>query len=502
MNLSDFSLMKEDNTHYEVKHPNGKGMKIPKQGLSEKSHAIIKKMKRGGMVKGYAEGGDIEAPASDESSDQSVATQQIPDALRPTEASPQVAEPTAATPTSSGDLSQAPGQTAEDMMRGKANTIEGALQEQKGFMQQEGAAEAKGKQQEARAIQDTEKQMAAMPTQQDIIAKNKLKDDTLFQAFADKKIDPNRIFKDQSTGSKIGMGIAMVLSGMGSGVTGQPNMAAQMLKETVDRDVAAQAADKSGAETAWKMNREALGSDLAASLATQNQAYTAMKYKLQEAASQAASPAILARAGQAGALIDQKIAENRFQLGLMQQGTGGGSEKGGFAGEDPSILVPHLIKEPALQQKAFDEIDAAKAAKANAPAILEAFDQAAKDVRVMSGGKFRNLLPGVQSAYNMKLEALMGPTFKDVEGTVRQAAMDNMSKNTHPEGFDSDEKIAQKREALVGYLKSKSQANSVAKGHGIDLSKFRSTAHDFGEETKTMGGVKYTKVPGGWQRAK
>ncbi len=110
---------------------------------------------------------------------------------------------------------------------------------------------------------------------------------------------------------------------------------------------------------------------------------------------------------------------------------------------------------------------------------MEAFDKAAKDSRVMSGGPAaaKNMIPGVTSAYNKELEAKMGPTFADVEGTVRQAAMDNMAHNTHPQAFDNDNTILRKREALKAYLASKESA-PTARGYGIDLSKFSSTSSD------------------------
>jgi len=69
----------------------------------------------------------------------------------------------------------------------------------------------------------------------------------------------------------------------------------------------------------------------------------------------------------------------------------------------------------------------------------------------------------------------MQPTFKDLEGTVRQAAMDNTFKNITPQPGDKDYTVETKRQALLDYLQSKASA-STAKGYGIDLHRFESTA--------------------------
>ncbi len=86
----------------------------------------------------------------------------------------------------------------------------------------------------------------------------------------------------------------------------------------------------------------------------------------------------------------------------------------------------------------------------------------------------------------------MGPTFQDIEGTVRQAAMDNMNQNTTPQFGDNEATIAKKRDALVGYITSKSSA-PTAKGFGIDLSKFPTTAQSNATSKYKTGDVVYVK---------
>ena len=95
----------------------------------------------------------------------------------------------------------------------------------------------------------------------------------------------------------------------------------------------------------------------------------------------------------------------------------------------------------------------------------------------MTGGTGTSLtafVPGMKSPGQKALIARLGPTFKDVEGTVRQAAMDNMEHNVSPNLGDSDETIASKRASLIEYLRSKSSA-ALAKANHIDLSMHPST---------------------------
>ena len=55
-----------------------------------------------------------------------------------------------------------------------------------------------------------------------------------------KAIDTNRFWNSKSTGEKIMAGIGIVLAGMGSGLTGQPNAAIQVIQNAIDNDIKSQ----------------------------------------------------------------------------------------------------------------------------------------------------------------------------------------------------------------------------------------------------------------------
>ena len=81
--------------------------------------------------------------------------------------------------------------------------------------------------------------------------------DKVMADIASTKIDPHRFWDSRTTGQKVATGIGLILSGMGSGLTGQPNLAAQFLQRTIDQDIEAQKAnlDKKNNLVGWMMKK-------------------------------------------------------------------------------------------------------------------------------------------------------------------------------------------------------------------------------------------------------
>lgn len=158
---------------------------------------------------------------------------------------------------------------------------------------------------------------------------------------------------------------------------------------------------------------------------------------------------------------------------------------------DPSTLVPQTVP-TAQQAKAFEEIkDNQNIAKIAGPSIA-AFDQAAKEVRPMSGGLGTSMtafvphipfVGDIESAGQKAFSGAANTTVKDVEGTARQAAFESLKNNFRPQFGDSDATIASKRAGWINYLASHSAA-PVNKAYGIDLQKYPSTSFD----SKTFAG--------------
>lgn len=133
--------------------------------------------------------------------------------------------------------------------------------------------------------------------------------------------------------------------------------------------------------------------------------------------------------------------------------------------QDPADMLKRVPMKD--REKVAAEIDAAKNATENGPKIMGHFDNA-------YGQHAIDYVPGFLNADQKGFHALLGPTFKDVEGTVRQAAMDNMFGNTTPQFGDNGNTKDVKRGAVKDYLQYKSSA-ALSKSYGIDLSKYKST---------------------------
>lgn len=341
----------------------------------------------------------------------------------------------------------------------------------------------------AQAHQDVADQIEDLPTQLDYVNRNQAKSNALFKAFQDKEIDPDHYWQSHS---KISSGIGLLLSGAGSGATGRDGGVLDRINRGIDQDIDAQKNSQDHAMNLWKMNREALGSKLAADLATKNQLYTGLKYKIDQAAAQAKGPLALANAQAANAKIDQAVGANNFKLALMNPTSDN---------PDPASSVQFLVPE-GRQKDVTKEISEAQNMVRNYGGIKEAFWNAAKEARPLTGGtntSFRALVPGMHTPAQQAFAARIAPTIQEQEGTVRQMAFDNVDQRMTPKFGDSDADIQTKWNTFLDYAKSKAAAPN-AKSFGIDLHKYPTTnTLKLGSEipdtsgAMTKGGIQYQR---------
>lgn len=107
--------------------------------------------------------------------------------------------------------------------------------------------------------QTLEKLQSDIKQATDIHTKNqeaKLKELDEFQKSMQTDIDPNRLWGSLSTGNKIGASIGLILGGIGSGLTGQPNAALAVMEKSIANDIEAQKQDKSNKMNLYKANLE------------------------------------------------------------------------------------------------------------------------------------------------------------------------------------------------------------------------------------------------------
>ena len=307
-------------------------------------------------------------------------------------------------------------------------------------------------------------------------------------------INPDHFLQNRSTGSKVASAIGLILGGIGGGITHSDNPALTFLNTQIANDIDAQKAELGSKESLLSANMKQYGDLHTAMAATRMQMADYYAAKMKMAAASSGSAMAKARSDLATGQLQQKYAPEAQQVALrqtLQQGVASGQPMK----IDPAQLVPQMVPKEH-QAKVFGEIEAAQNTKNMGNSILKAFEDAANENTIMKTGA--GLLRTPASVY--ALHQAMQPTFKDLEGTVRQAAMDNTFKNITPAPGDSDHTIQQKRTALSEYLQSKVSA-PTAKGYGIDLGKFDSTApQQEAPQVRTMNGANYVKVPGGWKR--
>lgn len=513
MKLSDFCLLKEDDDTYTVSHPKGHSFQVKKKGMGQKAQELVSRLRKeqhfesGGQVQGeeipyerlfgeqaqesQAYGTPTPTPAPNLSETVAtvpaqaalpVATPPVPGESVPIATSPEFA------------MNPAPVTAPQPQQAkpvGALPDIGQALQTERAALTKGAEAEALQGKATAQAEAQFAQQLKQLPTPRQTWQAHQDRDQELQTAVTNGNIDPNRYYSNMGTGAKISAGIAMILGGMGSGFTGK-NVAVDLMQNAVDRDIEAQKADQTKNMNLWKMNRENARTEMEANLATENQMMAIVKAKMMMAAANAQGPVAQARIAPLIAQIDQQMATNNWKKSLIDQQSMGGMTKA-----DPAQLVPFLVS-PDQQKAVYGEIGAAQNTRRMGNDILKYFDEASKDNTVMrTGAGFLREPASVKG-----LHQAMMPTFSDLEGSTAEGKIKKTFENITPQPGDAQSTIDKKREFLREYLRSKASA-PTAKGHGIDLSRFESTAPAEGPaQIQYRQGVPYQKVHGGWMPVK
>lgn len=147
-------------------------------------------------------------------------------------------------------------------------------------------------------------------------------------ALSSKAIDPNRIYKNQTTGQSIGHAIGMFLGGIGGALTHQENPAVKYMNDAINRDIDAQKTDQSNSMNLWKVHNDTLHSAQAATLQTRNNYLSDAKTKLEEQMGSLPGPMAQQKAQLLGSQIDQEMAMNRFKLAAFQGASNPGDAQG------------------------------------------------------------------------------------------------------------------------------------------------------------------------------
>lgn len=492
MSLKDFKIQSEAEDSYHLVHPSGRAFTVEKKSLNEKARKAIEALKGpqkfddGGAVRteivpdytssnqpysrwdsllqGLPSSPNIQSPDAGANAGATAADiSGLGQSSGPAPAPPAaIAKPVSAP---SGPIPTAP-QQPNPLVTGTQEQqalLQKQLADAQAFQQQVAGAGGQAQQAWGEYFQNQPKQSLDDWFQQHEKANSDLR-----QAVLSKQIDPDRYMKNMSTGSKVMAGIAMALGGMGAGRGGQ-NLAYETINNAISRDIDAQKNDQSRAMNLFQMNREQLHDEMQAKLMTQNQMLAMTQARIAAAGANAQSAQARFSASQVANQIQQQIISNKQHMGMLMWNQQGG---GGAMNVDPAMMIPPDAS-PELKKKALDEVEVGQNAASLRDHVMKAFDDATKEATVVK------TVGGLREPEGVtRLKQLVLPLFKDIDGTVRQAAMDETYHNIIPTAWDSNYtgKTQARREALQGWLDSKSAAPTFKNLTGMDLKNFASTS--------------------------
>lgn len=342
-------------------------------------------------------------------------------------------------------------------------------------------------------IQSTYKE--GLAKQQELVNKtyetfqnNQAQDQQLMQAYMDKKIDPNAVINSMSTGKKIMTSLGLLFSGIGSGLTGQKNLALEMINNNIARDLESQKLAQGQAYNAYQMHREGTKDEFTADLQHQKDNLLAIDAAIEQQKAKLMGPQAIAAATQTQLGIRNQI------LDLNQKSAMWDATRAALGNQNPGdpasqIRVKQLTGQinPGQAEKAFSELDRVQNHEKQKQTILDSFDKANQENTV--AGRVMHL--GATPASVSALKNQIMPYLKDSEGRINETEI-KRSDELMPAPGDAPHKIAEKKQALENFLEEKS-GSSLLKGLGVSTPQAMKQ-----EQIKSMGGKQYRKVPGGW----
>ncbi len=143
------------------------------------------------------------------------------------------------------------------------------------------------------------------------IAEHQARGDQLYSDVLTAKVNPNSLWESRTTGQRVGASIGIILSGIGQGLAGGPNMALSILERAIDRDIDAQKTNLAKGENALAMHMQR-GRDLQSAMSlVKADARDAVAAQLEMVAAKFADPKAAALAQTQIVALRSKSAEDR-----------------------------------------------------------------------------------------------------------------------------------------------------------------------------------------------
>ncbi len=243
------------------------------------------------------------------------------------------------------------------------------------------------------------------------------------EGVANSTIDPHRMWNNASTGNKVLAGIGVLLSGIGSGMTGQQNMAMTVINKAIENDIDAQKAELGKKQNLLSMNYRKYGDLQAAEAATANQLHSVVQTQIAAQSAKMGS----AQAMTNGKLMIAQIQAQKDQT--AQKAAGAAAAQDIFNQGGGKNLTPAVAEAVAPGQWV------------NTPAGIK-IAKTKEDAKTLS--------EATQAANNLMASLKDMATFNEKTGTTLPGQVDN----TVAKGMRSDLLLQVKELAKLGVLSS------------------------------------------------
>lgn len=429
----------------------------------------------------------------------------------PVDENTQMASPMAGRPYPAYPAYQAPPHSENDPYAVANETALKAIQKQQEGAQQGtvavGEAATRAASADAMAANALNNQNALFQKNYQDLAKER---QALFADWQNKHVDPQRYIKSMSTGDKILKGIGLLFSGMGSGMTRQPDDAFKYLNDQINRDIDAQKSDFQNKGTLLQSNLAQSGDLFTAAGITRMNILDLNAMHLKQIASESTDPIKRAELLSTSGKLDQEAASIQAQIAQRQALM----ETYKNNGEENFQKRMHLLKVMG-QDKFADDVE-----KRHVPGVGNASREVPADVltQITARNALNDAVMDLQNYAHQNSGSLNPAAIAQgkakaaiVQDMVRQAANAGVFKESEKEFMnryvgEEPTQLFEKYRSGKGYEEVRRNnllnLNALKSTYGMPVSKKESSGAQGTPNLQKRGDSTYMKVPGGWKKVK
>jgi len=358
------------------------------------------------------------------------------------------------------------------MTSGDYGKFQGAMNQQVAGVQGMANAQAQQAQLQEQQYAEFNKKMADVVTNADTkLAALDAENAQLTKDVADYKVDPRRYINNMSTGNKVSAAIALALGGLGSGLTGGPNLAYDQFHKFIQNDIESQKLELGKKENLLSRNLQKYGNLNAATQATMMQQNALLQGQIAQTAAKFGTPMALAKGQmEIGKLKqDQMQLQMQFKQSLMQSSLRDQMLKDNVQ-MDPNKMAMYInaVVPEKDRNAAREELSMVQGYKSAVNNTRMLFDRAKK-----IGGIEGNIPLTKKKA---EIEAIGAEIYSAVrggmkgQGAISDQEMESTVKPLIPSATDTTKQVDVKLKSLERLLSNKVQGGApVLTGYGFPI---------------------------------